>query len=89
MVKSGSRVKVKGKTYFLDPLTLVLFPRNPRIIVPNLQAITRKLHFGELSTEVLVIGVDDLGRFVRLSFAYGVMEAEMPIVSSIDKLRLY
>lgn len=38
---------------------------------------------------VLVIGGRDLGRFVRLSFAYVSLEAEMLIASLINKLCLY
>ena len=45
--------------------------------------------FGEYCLEVLVIGVLDLGRFVRLSFAYVQTKAEMPMVSLINKLYLY
>ena len=76
---------VKGEICLLSPLTLDLFPQNHRRIIQNSGAITRNIDFGELCLGVLVIGVVKVGRYVRLSFAYVQLKAEMPMVSSIDK----
>lgn len=59
------------------------------VIVPEERAITRNIDFGELWLELLVIGGRDLGKYVRLSFAYVSLEAGKLMDSLINKLRLY